>query len=405
MTIRYCTNCVVPSTRPGISFDSEGVCSACQGAREKKKDIDWDRRKKELLSFFDRYRTDDPKKYDCIVPVSGGKDSIYQVHLVKNVFGMHPLCVTYRTDSRTSYGEHNIQALRNMGVDHVDFTPNTAGFRKLCRKTFEKYGDSSLADHFGIYCLVPRMALRFGLPLVIFGENPDMEYGADADKRKVAQMNREWIDNVNILKGTKAEDWVDDSLSLEEVRSLMLPSSEELDGLGYTPLFLGYYIPWDAKQNVEIAEKHGFLRRKGKPIFGLYDYADLDCMRICIHHYFKWLKFGFNRFTDHCSNEIRKGRMTRDEAIELVRKYDGQKPPIRFIEHFCEYIGITQDRFWEIAEKFRNKDIWKKDENDEWYIDGWIGGGKVPDRFPHSGWDSDDENIGFHYDDKIFNKG
>jgi N-acetyl sugar amidotransferase len=386
MALKYCTKCVVPSTRPGISFNSEGVCSACQGGTEKETEIDWDMRKKNLLELFDKYRSDNPKEYDCIVPVSGGKDSIYQVHLVKNVFKMNPLCVTYRTDSRTSYGEHNIQALRDMGVDHIDFTPNPVGFRKLCKKTFEKYGDSSLADHFGIYCLVPKLALTFKQPLVIFGENPDMEYGGEKEHRKVAQMNRDWIDRVNILKGTKAEEWVDEDLHLEDIKSLILPSKEDLDELGYNPIFLGYYTPWDARKNVKIAEKYGFKRRKGKPIFGLYDYADLDCMRICIHHYFKWLKFGFNRYTDHCSNEIRKGRMTREEAIELIKKHEGQKPPKKFIKHFCDYIGISEARFWEIAEKFRNKDIWKKDENGEWYIEGWIGGDKKLDRFPHTDW-------------------
>ena len=117
---------------------------------------------------------------------------------------------------------------------------------------------------------------------------------------------------------------------------------------------------------------------------GLYDYADLDCMNIVIHHYFKWLKFGFNRVTDHASNEIRKGRLSREDAVKLVRERDGLKPPKEYIEAFCKQIDITVEYFWEIAEKFRNPAIWKKDENGQWYIEGWIGGNKIPDRFPHT---------------------
>jgi hypothetical protein len=154
--------------------------------------------------------------------------------------------------------------------------------------------------------------------------------------------------------------------------------------MGYTPIFLGYYIPWDARQNVEVAHRYGFRSRERGPIMGLYDYADLDCMNIVIHHYFKWLKFGFNRVTDHASNEIRKGRLTRDEAIKLVRASDGMKPPCEYIAAFCRQIQITERHFWEIAEQYRNLEIWAKNEQGEWYLDGWIGGDRVPDRFPHT---------------------
>lgn len=379
MKIQYCTRCVTPSTRPKLSFNLKGVCSACTGAEEKK-EINWKEREKELTSIFNKYKSKG-NKYDCIVPVSGGKDSIYQVHVVKNVYHLNPLCITFRTDSRTKIGEHNIQCLRNMGVDHIDFTPNPVGFKKLCRKTFEEVGDCSLADHLAIWGIIPRFAIAFKIPLVIWGENPDMEYGANKDERQVSRINRDWLKNQNILKGKKAEDWCDNNLKIGEIKSLVYPSEEELDELGYTPLFLGYYVPWDAKNNVEIAEKYGFKERK-RPIMGIYDYSDLDCMRIVIHHYFKWLKFGFNRVTDNASNEIRKGRMSREEAVRLVRERDGIKPPKEYIIYFCDYIGISEKHFWKIAEKFRNKDIWKKNDKGEWYIENWICGDKIPDKFP-----------------------
>lgn len=372
----------MPDSRPKLRFDEQGVCSACRGAEEKREAIDWKAREAQLRAIFDRHRCEDGSHYDCIVPVSGGKDSIYQVHVVKNLYRMNPLCVTFRTDSRTVLGEINIQALREMGVDHIDFTPNPVGFKKLCRKTFEEVGDCSLADHLAIWSIIPKVALAYGIPLVIYGENPDMEYGAEKDERAISRINRDWLGGQHILKGRKAEDWCDADLKMSEIRSLIYPSDKALDDAGYTPIFLGYYLPWDAQTNFEVAKSHGFTERK-RPIMGLYNYADLDCMRIVIHHYFKWLKFGFNRITDNACNEIRKGRMTREEAIRLVKERDGIKPPKEYIEYFCRYVGITTGHFWEVAEKFRNHDIWKKDENSEWYIDGWIGGEKVPDRFPY----------------------
>ena len=369
----------MPNSRPNLTFNKDGVCSACESAEEKKKTINWKEREKELMHLFDRFRSKDKAKYDCIVPVSGGKDSIYLVHMAKK-FNMNPLCVTFRTDARTHIGEQNIQALRDIGVDHIDFAPNPKGIRKLRLKTFREVGDCSVADHLAIWSLIPTFAIKFNIPLVVWGENADMEYGGTKDKRKVARLNRKWMENQHILKGKEVQDWCDENLKLEELKSLIYPPKKQLDILDYTPVFLGYYIPWDAKHNLEIAKKYDFQVRE-RPIMGLYNYADLDCMYIVIHHYFKWLKYGFNRVTDNACNEIRKGRMTREEAIELVKKKDGIKPPKKFIEHFCRHVGITWKEFWEIAEKFRNKDIWKKDGNGKWYIDGWIGGDKIPDRF------------------------
>ena len=372
----------MPHTRPGLTFNEQGVCSACEGAEEKNKEIDWVARERELRGIFDKFRSKDKSKYDCIVPVSGGKDSIYQVHVVKNIFNMNPLCVTFRTDARTPLGEQNIQALREIGVDHIDFTPNPCGFNRLRLKAFTEFGDCSLPDHLAIWGMIPNIAVKLKIPLVIWGENPDMEYGGAKDLRRVAKLNRDWMKNQDILKGRSVEDWCDDTLKIHEISSLIYPSDDQLDKIDYLPIFLGYYLPWDCDKNVKIAKKHGFLVREKGPIMGLYDYADLDCMNIVIHHYFKWLKFGFNRISDNASNEIRKGRLTRDAAIKLVKERDGIKPPEEYIQHFCKTIGITWQQFWEVAEKFRNKDIWQKDENGEWYIDGWIGGDNVPDRFP-----------------------
>lgn len=381
MELKYCVKCVMPNSRPGLTFNSIGVCSACEGAEEKKKEIDWISREKELNAIFDKFRSKDKMNYDCIVPVSGGKDSIYQVHMVKNVYNMNPLCVTFRTDARTPIGEHNIQVLREIGVDHIDFTPNPIGFNKLRKKTFETVGDTSLPDHLAIWGVIPNIALKFKIPLVIWGENPDMEYGGTKDMRKVAKLNRNWMKGQHILKGKTVQDWCDNNLKINEISCLIPPKEEDLDSIDYTPIFIGYYLPWDAKRNVEVAIKHGFKVRKEGPIMGLYDYADIDCKYIVLHHYFKFLKFGFNRVTDNACNEIRKGRMTREQAKKLVIEKDGVLPPKEYVEDFCKRVGITVKHFWEVAERFRNKDVWYKDTKGKWQLKGWIGGNKIPEEW------------------------
>ena len=371
--MKYCKLCVMPTTRPKLELNEEGICNACISAREKKENINWTKREQEFKEILDRFRSKDKTKWDCIIPVSGGKDSIYQVHMMKNVYNMNPLCVTFRTDARTILGEKNLHALKEIGVDHIDFTPNPVGFKKLRKKCFLEEGDCSIPDHLAIWSIPPRIAIAFKIPLVIWGENPDMEYGAQEEERNVSKLTKKWLDKQNILKGKKAEDWVDDKILLNEIKSLTYPNEEELGKIEYTPLFIGYYIPWDARRNVEIAKRYGFQIRKEGPVVGIYDYADLDCMYIVIHHYFKYLKFGFGSTSDNVSNEIRNGRMTREEGIKLVRETDGRTPPKEYIKHFCENIGITKEQFLKTTDKFRDKSIWKKNEKNEWYLEGWIG--------------------------------
>ena len=158
-------------------------------------------------------------------------------------------------------------------------------------------------------------------------------------------MNREFLRKHDILKGKELSDWIDYGLDEYEVQSMVYPSDKELKKLNYTPIFLGYYLYWDSQKNRDVAVSHGFKVREEGPIMGLYDYADLDCMNIVIHHYFKWLKFGFNRITDNASNEIRKEGLLRPEAVKLVQKKDGVKPPIEYIEKFCEQINISVEEF------------------------------------------------------------
>ena len=380
----YCTQCITASTRPAISFNTSGVCSACDNLK-RNFNINWKKRKVEFIKILKKHKKlNINNDYDCIVPVSGGKDSIYQTYLLKKVYKMKPLAITWKTPARTLQGEKNLNALKNIGVDHIDFSINPKIINLIRKKSFIKFGDSSYLDHLCIYNLIPNLALKFKIPLVVWGENPYFEYGGSKKNSAERTQNLSMIKKHDILKNFSTEKWIGGAISKKDITSFSTPNEKKLKLLRYEPIYLGYYFPWDIKKNITIAKKAGFTGRIAGPIMGLYSEADIDCINIVIHHYFKWLKFGFNRITDNASNEIRKGRMSREQAIKLAKKFDGVKPPMEYISHFCKQINITEDFFWKIANKFRNKKIWKRDEKKQWYIKNWIGGDKRPDKFPHT---------------------
>lgn len=380
----YCTQCITASTRPAISFNKNGICSACDNSK-KKINVNWKKRKLEFQKILKKHKKlNINNDYDCIVPVSGGKDSVYQTYLLKKVYKMRPLAITWKTPARTLQGEKNLNALKNIGVDHIDFSINPKIINLIRKKSFIKFGDSSYLDHLCIYNLIPNLAIKFKIPLVVWGENPYFEYGGSKKNSAERTQNLSMIKKHDILKNFSSEKWIGGAISKKDITSFSTPNEKKLKLLRYEPIYLGYYFPWDIKTNITIAKKVGFTGRKAGPIMGLYSEADIDCINIVIHHYFKWLKFGFNRITDNASNEIRKGRMSREQAIKLAKKFDGVKPPMEYISHFCKQINITEDFFWKIANKFRNKKIWKRDEKKRWYIQNWIGGDKRPDKFPHT---------------------
>jgi N-acetyl sugar amidotransferase len=389
----YCSNCIIPSTRPGISFDIKGICSACTNSRIKKR-VDWKRRKLELLKVLNKHKKININNdYNCIVPVSGGKDSVYQTYLLKKVYKMRPLAITWKTPARTLQGEKNLNALRGIGVDHLDFSVNPKILNIIRKKSFINFGDSSYLDHLCIYNLIPNLAVKFKIPLVVWGENPYFEYGGSKKDSSERTQNLKMIKKHNILKDFTSEKWICENITKKDIASLSTPNEKKLKHLRYEPIYLGYYLPWDIKKNFSIAKKAGFKSRESGPIMGLYKESDIDCTNIVIHHYFKWLKFGFNRVTDNASNEIRKSRMSRTQAIKLANKLDGMKPPKEYISNFCKQINISETFFWKVANKFRNKKIWKMNNKKQWYIENWLGGTKKLDKFPHTKLSKKEKNI------------
>ncbi len=358
--IKYCKICFLPETKPDLHFDVKGVCAACISYNSRA-EIDWDKRKEAFIGLVQEISKKGKSAWHCVVPVSGGKDSTAQV-LKMLELGFNPLCVTSTTCDLTPIGRLNLENIKNLGVDHVEFSPDPITRRKLNRIGLEQVGDISWPEHVGIFTIPVRAAVQFKVPLIIWGENSQNEYGGPASEARSNSLNRRWLEEFGGLLGLRVSD-LRDVYQIEK-RKLHLytyPTDEELKDVGVTGLFLGYYFPWDGISNFLLAQAHGF-RSLGSTIEGsIVDYENLDNYQTGIHDYFKFLKFGFGRATDLVSVHIRRGRLTREQGLTL-KLHDGKYPksylgkPIREI---LEPLGLTVKEFDSICERFTNKALFR----------------------------------------------
>ncbi|MBX3548099.1 MAG: N-acetyl sugar amidotransferase [Xanthobacteraceae bacterium] len=361
--LRYCTRCVMPDSKPDLKLDAEGVCNACR-SYEERKEVDWDARRTELDEVVGRYRAKDGKTWDCIVPVSGGKDSTFQVARMLQL-GMNPLCVTATTCDLSEIGRKNIENIKNLGVDYMEFSPNPVVRRKLNRFGLTEVGDISWPEHVGIFTIPVRAAVQFNVPLIIWGENSQNEYGGPAAAAKDNVLNRRWLEEFGGLLGLRVSDLIGiDGLSAKDLIPYNYPSDEDLKRVGVTGLFLGYYLPWDGYSNALIAQANGFTSYPDTVEGSIVNYENLDNHQTGIHDYFKFLKFGFGRATDIACLHLRRGRITRQDALELVKKHDGKFPATYLgkpLEKILEPLDMTVEQFVKICDRFTNKKIFVKD--------------------------------------------
>jgi N-acetyl sugar amidotransferase len=359
----------MPETKPDLSFDAEGVCDACRSA-EVKNVIDWAARREELREILDRYASKDQTNYDCIIPVSGGKDSTYQVIEILEL-GYRPLTVTWSACSYTDIGRHNIESMQKLGVDHIQFTPNPRVYRAMFAEAFKRVGDGCWPCHVGIFSYPVRIAVNYRVPLIIYGENPQLEYGGPASASANNVIDRSWLEEFGGLLGNR----IDDMLGVEGITEGDLvpyryPSDEELREVGVSAIFLGHYVKWDARAQLEKVMESGFRVNDSVADVGTEphqegtytNYENLDGKFVGVHDYLKFLKFGFGRATDHASIDIRNERISREEAIDLVRTYEG-KVPRRYLDEYLEFVGMTEEEFYETLDAFTNKAIFVTDEN------------------------------------------
>ena len=354
--MQYCQKCILPDTRPNLSINAAGYCTACMTSTEKPF-VDWEHRATRFQDLVDDVKAQN-KLYDCVIPVSGGKDSTWQV--IKALeYGLKPICVTWRTPARNPLGQHNLDNLISLGVDHLDLSINPKVERAFALKSFERYGSPVVPMHMAIHALPAQVAIEKDIPLILWGENSAAEYGGDDEELKGMEISRDWLMKYGVTHGTTAEDWVDDDLSIRALAPYRWPEEADLKARNVHAVFLGQYFRWDPVMTARVASEHGF-RAAEKAAVGVYDFADIDdAFLMSIHHWVKWYKFGFTRTWDNLSLEIRMGRLTRTEAISQIEAH-GNETPDAEVDAFCAYVGVTRNQFFEIAETFRNYDIWEK---------------------------------------------
>jgi N-acetyl sugar amidotransferase len=360
--LTYCVKCVMPSTKPDLVLDEHGVCNACR-AYEARQTVDWAARQRELASLLERYRQHG-RAWDCIVPVSGGKDSTYQVIRVLQL-GLNPLCVTATTCDLSPIGRANIENLKRLGVDHVEFSPNPLVRARLNRIGLTEVGDISWPEHVGIFTIPVRAAVQYNVPLIVWGENSQNEYGGPAAAAENNVLTRRWLEEFGGLLGLRVSDLSSTyGIDARHLLPYQYPTDEELRRVGVTGLFLGHYLPWDGLSNALIAQANGFASL-GRPVEGsMVDYENLDNHQTGIHDYFKFLKFGFSRATDIACLHVRRGRITREDALHIVRARDGRFPWTYLgkpLAEILEPLDLSVDAFVKVCDRFTNKKVFKRD--------------------------------------------
>ena len=362
--MRICKECIQPDTRPGIFFNEDGVCGACLWEHEKK-ELDWDQRESELKQIIEKTKSKEAL-YDCAIGVSGGKDSTFQAITARDRFGLRCLLVNYQPENITPIGEKNIENIKNLGFDVVTIRPNPKVMKKLIRYDFFKNLNPVKPTEFALYSSTYIIAEKFNIPLIIQGENPGLilgtsltGVGTDSNALKANELHTlssGW-EVYSEIEGINK----DDLLWFHYDR-------KKLEDMGVKGIGLNYFIEnYSQRHNAEFSKKYGLVGR-GKEIdpnsIGTYaPYVSLDSNLVQVNQMLKFVKFGFGQCMDQACYDIREEVMSRNEAIELVLKYDG-KCSNAYIQEFCDYIEITVDEFWSTVEKFRGN-MWKKENSGE----------------------------------------
>ncbi len=360
--VKFCKKCVISNQRPRIVFDNEGICSACRYFEYKEK-VDFKEREDELKKLLDKHRSKS-ETYDCVVPSSGGKDSAYVAHELKYKYGMNPLTVTWAPLKYTDIGWQNLNNFNNSGFDVILGMPQGNVKRKLTRVAMIEMGDPFQAFIYGQVLFPITIALKFGIKLIFRGENAEAEYGGSPDSWNkkylpMKEFKKIWFSNYTL------DFWLDKGFTKEELSFFYPPISKEFENKVCDSYFYGYFRNWSNHSNFYYASKHTGFKPNERRTEGTYTkYSSIDDKLDTFHQWFALLKFGHGRCTANAAREIREGYITREEGVALVHKYDTEFPELYFKE-FLDYTNLTEDEFWDIAERWRNHNLWTKKGN-EW---------------------------------------
>ena len=384
--VKFCKKCVISNQRPSstvefknekgekkqvINFNEEEICSACVYHEEKKEGINWDEREDKLKELLSKFRSNDGS-YDVIVPGSGGKDSAFTAHILKYKYGMNPLTVTWAPHLYTDIGWKNMQEwMHTGGLDNILYTPNGILHKEMTKNAFLNLLHPFQPFIVGQRIIGPAMAKKFGVKLVMYGEN-QAEYGNAIEENTNPIMNMDFFSNENALDmkfgGVSMKEYIDSGkYSLDDFTPYIAPNKQDLIDSGIEVHYLGYYIKWDPQECYYYAAEHTGFQANLVRTEGTYSkYSSIDDKIDPFHYFTTLIKFGIGRCTYDAAQEVRNNKITREEAAYLVGKYDTEFPH-KYFKEFLEYIDTTQEEFWEVVDKHRSPHIWKK-EGDEWKL-------------------------------------
>lgn len=376
--MKYCTNCLQPNTRPNIQFGAKGVCPACEYAQSMGS-IDWDARWNELKKICDFGRSHNSWGYDCVIGVSGGKDSTRQALFVKNVLKMNPLLVScsYPPEQLSELGAFNVQNLISLGFNLVSVGPAPKTWKKNMRYAFFHHGNWAKPTELALYASMPRVAIAWQIPLAFLGENPALTLGELGVQSKGYDGNQtRWL---NTLAGGDPSWLCVDGIEPKDVLSYYYPPEDEMVRGKIQVVYLGYFWRvWSKMDNGTVAALNGLDVRNDSPeeIGDFMGCNALDDDFMTINQMIKYRKFGFGRATDLVNEQIRLGRMTRAEGIKFVEKYDG-KCSDKLIDDLCCFLEISTKDFWDAVDSFTNKDLFERDAQGSWKLKFKVGGPDV----------------------------
>lgn len=366
--MRYCKRCLYPDNHPlYITFDDAGICSGCRVHEEKDK-LDWNLRSLKLGNILEAYRNTSGNNYDCIIPVSGARDSYFIVYTVKKIYGMNPLLVTYNKQYNTAEGVRNLANLRiQFNCDIMTLTVNPDIVKKITRASIRKMGSIYWHCLAGQTVYPVQVAVKFKIPLIIWGAHQGVDQVGMFSHLDEVEMARKYRKEHDLM-GFEAEDMIDDfdGISEEDIVQYKYPDDIELERIGVRGIYLNNYIRWDTKtQHEKMIKEFNYETQRQTRTFDTYN--DVDCYNYSdVHDYIKFIKHGYGKVTDHASREIRLRRMTRKQGIEMVKRYTNR--PLKHFLLFLEWIGITENSFHFVIDQHRNKTIWRRNAVWNWEL-------------------------------------
>ncbi len=364
--MRYCTRCLYPENHPlNISFDEQGICSGCR-VHEEKDVLDWNVRAAKLASILEAYRNKSGNNYDCIIPISGARDSYFIVHTIKNVYGMNPLLVTYNKQYNTAEGIRNLANLRiKFDCDIMTLTVNPHTVKNITRATMRKLGSIYWHCLAGQTVYPVQIAVKFKIPLIVWGAHQGVDQVGMFSHLDEVEMTRKYRKEHDLM-GFEVEDLVDDfdGIIEENMVQFKYPDDKELERVGVRGIYLNNYVRWDTKaQHEKMIKEFQYKTAKQTRTFDTYN--DVDCFNYSdVHDYIKFVKHGYGKVTDHATREIRLRRMKREQGVEMVKNYHN-KPP-QSLSLFLRWIGMTENSFNYIIDQHRSKCVWHRNDNWEW---------------------------------------